>query len=378
MKFLHALAVLALVLGAYGAFGETVVQPRAATKRYGARVYRKTRGMMGGVPKLTVPAPWKLVEGDEGVTGCDSRLYYFTIEAPLSAGMDPPSPEVELSWPGVEIDATAGTRDVVKTADGLRFRPVAKSGGANYITMMTEGSIVCAFHHHVEGAQHGPYAGKPLPWNEIKASDNWRAAARDAFKRADLATPETTDGAHVNLFGFDSNYPNHHVDHPTHFHIMLEWNHFVENNVGHYVLDPEGKIMRNDFLVCGKVPGYDRSGYRLHKCGEKTDYNGPSGKTVFTVEMLADGTGIILTKPGCAKAWLMKSEKPAEYVMLYEGLTGMTGVSPVDAAKWTELGRYHVVDDTEKGEYRIVKKLLDGSETTEVFRYDRNTAALKR
>ena len=117
-------------------------------------------------------------------------------------------------------------------ADGVVLTPTAKSGGANYLTMVQDGSLELALHHHVEGAQHGPYGGRPLPLAKIRASDNWRAACRELFHLAGLADPKATGGASIKLYGFDSNFPNRHVDYPEHFHVMLEWDNWQKNNVG--------------------------------------------------------------------------------------------------------------------------------------------------
>ena len=76
--------------------------------RYGARIYRKDR-CTGSVPVLDIPEPWRLVDGDDGATGCDSRLCYFTIEAD---GDSLPPPTVAINWPGVGISSVDGATNV--------------------------------------------------------------------------------------------------------------------------------------------------------------------------------------------------------------------------------------------------------------------------
>ena len=334
------------------------------TTRYGARIYRKHR-VDTAPPTLTLPEKWRLVDGDDGVTGCDRRLYYFTIEAD---GEAVPPPTVSVSWPGVDISSVGGAGDVKKTADGVTLKPKTKCGGVNYITMVREGAILLGLHHHVEGAQHGPYAGRPLPWPQIRASDNWRAACLAMFKAAGLASLEDTDGAEIRLFGFDSNYPQHHVDHPEHFHVMLAWGGWANNNVGHYILDKDGLIKKNDFLLMGDVAGRIPCGWHAQKLGETTDYVGPKRRVCFSLEMLKDGKGLVLHKPGTNALWRVYSEHPDRSVAM-ESCNGQDG-------DWVRQGVYSVQDDTEKGEYLITCE-GKGPVRKRVILYARDTGALK-
>ena len=332
--------------------------------RYGARIYR-TKRVAGEPPVLNLPAPWRIVDGDDGATGCDSRLYYFTIEAD---GIGLPPPTVTISWPGVGISSVDGATNVVRLADGISLVPTASSGGANYLTMVKDGAIELALHHHVEGAQHGPYGGKALPWTKIRASDNWRAACRELFHMAGLADSKATDGANIKLYGFDSNFPNRHVDHPEHFHVMLEWDNWRKNNVGHYTLDEKGFIRGNNFLVCGDIAGGLPSGYHLQKPGETTEYIGPSGKPLFSLEMLPGGKGLVMRKPSSDAAWRMTSNRPSEFVEL-------SVLENADAC-WMGVGRVSIIDDTESGSYEIRREGV-GTVATQVFQYERDTGALK-
>lgn len=340
------------------AVSQFTANPKPVT-RYGAMVTKAVRGETAA-PEVKLPDGWRLVEGDDGLTGCDVRDFYFTVEA---YGKNVPPPVVELIWPNVRIGGVYGAEDVAIDGERMTFRPIRKNGPpTQFATIVREGAIRIGWYHQVEGAQHGPYGGKPLPWSEIRASANWRAAARAMFKAADLATYDKTDGANVLLFGFDTNFQNRHVDYPTHFHVMLEWNDFQNNNVGHYTLDPKGFIKKNNFLVCGKVPGYDRAGYYSQPLGATTDYNGKSGKTVFSLAMLKDGSGLVLRKPECATEWKIASDDPVRSVSLFEK----------SGADWKHLGTWHVEDDTVHGILRIVDEGVE----TEIVRYDSNTGAL--
>lgn len=331
--------------------------------RYGARIYRRGRGC-SPVPKIAVSAPWRIVEGDDGATGCDSRLCYLTVEAD---GTGMPAPTVEVSWPGVGISSVDGAKNVRRTADGVILTPTARCGGACYLTGVRDGAVDLALHHHVEGAQHGPYAGRPLPWTKIRASDNWRAACLEMFRSAGLAETNATDGASIRLYGFDSNFPNRHVDYPEHFHVMLEWDGWAKNNVGHYTLDERGMIRGNNFLVCGEIAGGLPRGYHRQKPGETTEYVGPRGCALFTLVMLADGSGLVLRKPGSDAAWRVRSDRPAEGVRVFR--------REREKDDWKDLGFCSVSDDTERGRYVMSCELCGEIRRTTVA-YDRDTGRL--
>ena len=331
--------------------------------RYGARIYRKRR-RDSAAPTIYAPAPWRVLVGDDGETGCDARLAYFTIEAD---GEGVPAPTVRVSWPGVAISSIDGGTNATMTTDGVVLTPTARSGGASYLTMVQDGAIELALHHHVEGAQHGPYAGCPLPGTKIRASDNWRAACWAMFRAAGLADRAATDGAGIKLYGFDSNFPQRHVDYPEHFHVMLEWAKWSKNNVGHYTLDDNGFIRGNNFLVCGDFAGGLPKGYHPQKPGETTEYVGPNGHVCFALEMMADGKGLVLSKDGSSAAWRVRAEEPGREVCL--------DVRDAASGRWQLQGAYSVVDDTEKGEYAIRCQGPLGVSRT-IIHYDRDTGAL--
>lgn len=334
-------------------------------KRYTVKVTKKVWGETAA-PIVELPENWKIVEGDDGYTALDVRDYYFTIEAPTVDGNEPKAPVIRLTWPGVEVSGVYGAKDVRRDGAAWTFVPTGRAK-LNYITSYADGPIENAFHHHVDGTQHGPYRGKPQPWIENRASANWRAACWAMFRRAGFTTKESTDGAHINLYGYDTNFPYRHVDNPTHFHIMLEWGGFANNNVGHYTLNPDGSIRGNNFLVCGAVAGYPRPGYYPQKAGATTDYNGPKGNTLFTVEMLADGSGLVLRKPGVAREWRCQSRRPDESVTLSERADG--------SAAWRDLTAYSIDDRPAEGRMEIVeRKLPSGEELRGVIRYNRDNA----
>jgi len=328
--------------------------------RYASKVTKAAHGTTPA-PEIKVPAPWRVVEGDEAKTGLNVREYYFTIEAP---GRGLAAPRVELVWPGVAVKTVYGAKNMVRDGDRVLFTPTATKPPTGFTTGWSEGAIrICVF-HNVEGVQHGLYRDRPYPAAEVRAQNNWLFAARELFRRAGLAETNATEGAFVQLFGFESNFPNGHVDAPPHFHVMLMWNAWKENNVGHYRLDGKGRITENAFLVCGNVPGYPRTGYFPQQLGETTHYNAPSGKTLFTLEMLRDGTGLVFRRPGVPGEYLLGSPEPVSSVCVSFREDG--------TRPWRELARVSADDDSREGVLTI-RTTVDGQCSVETVRYNPDT-----
>ena len=332
--------------------------------RYGAKIVKATLGETVA-PTVEVPAPWRVLDGDDALTGLDARDWYFTIEAP-GAGLPPP--RVEATWPGVAVKCVVGAKDVMIEDGRVSFTPTAWKAPTHFSSHWREQAVFMGIFHNVPGVQHGPYAGKPYPAAEAAAQNNWLLASRDMFLRAGFDRPDTADGAAVNLYGFESNFPNGHVDHPPHFHVMLMWNRWHDNNVGHYHLDGKGLIVDNSHMVQGNVPGRKAGTYSQNP-GETTDYIGPSGRVVFSVEMLADGTGIVLHRPGVPAQWRASSKNPVSFV----------DVSRRDGpdAPWVDVERVSVADDSVGGVLTITKT-VGGRTETEVRRYNPDTGVMER
>jgi len=331
--------------------------------RYAAKVTKAALGATD-LPTVKVPAPWKVVEGDEAKTGLNAREYYFTIEAP---GNTLPAPRVELVWPGVAVKTVYGAKEIKRDGDTLAFTPTATKPPTGFTTGLAEGALRITVFHNVEGVQHGLYRDRPYPAAEVRAQNNWLFAARELFRKAGLADTNATEGAFVQLFGFESNFPNGHVDAPPHFHVMLMWNGWKENNVGHYHLDGKGLIKDNDFLVCGNVPGYPRAGYFQQKLGETTCYNAPYGKTLFTLEMLRDGTGLVFRRPGVSGEYQLGSADPVSSVVVS---FREDAVHP-----WRGLACVSAADDSVAG-VLTVTTVADGRSVTETIRYNPDTGVL--
>ena len=83
----------------------TSQKTETGSQRPGALIIKSSLGPAPEpqVQVLTNPDKWKLVQ-DEGYTGGNAREFFFTLES--KAGLLPP--EVEVKWPGVEIERVLG------------------------------------------------------------------------------------------------------------------------------------------------------------------------------------------------------------------------------------------------------------------------------
>ena len=192
----------------------------AATTCYGAKVAKATHADTAA-PTLLLPDGWRLREG-EAFTGVNIREYFFTVEAD---GAALPPPRVQLSWTGVALGEVYGGKDVARTAAGVSFLVTASRPPTGFTTSLPrQGAVQMGIFHNLEGMQAGAYRDKPYPATQIQAQLNFLFAARDMMREMGFAAaPDAVDGV-INLYGFETNFPNGHVDAPPHFHIMLMWN----------------------------------------------------------------------------------------------------------------------------------------------------------
>jgi enterochelin esterase-like enzyme len=335
--------------------------------RYSARIVKATP-QETQAPVVSVPSPWRVVEGNDALTGLDVRNYYFTLEAP---GRQRPAPSVTVTWPNVSIRRVLGAKDVAIDGTCATFVPVAKTPPTHFRTHWKEGSIGMGIFHNVPGVQHGPYADKPFPTNEAAAQLNWQFAARELFRATGTTTTAQTLRGDVNIYGFESNFPNGHVDAPPHFHIMLTWREWNDNNVGHFHLDKNGFIVDNDFMLTGKPLSY-RPGGRSYERSLPGDpavaFRGEGGEVSFEIAMLKGGSGLVVTFPGRPEAWKLQATDPVQSVSVYARSS--------TSDPWRETARVCAVDDTTAG-ILTVTTVRDGKASSETWRYDPDTGALR-
>ena len=334
----------------------------AATTCYGAKVAKATHADTAA-PTLLLPDGWRLREG-EAFTGVNIREYYFTVEAD---GAALPPPRVQLSWPGVALGEVYGGKDVARTADGASFLVTASRTPTGFTTSLPrQGAVQMGIFHNLEGMQAGAYRDKPYPATQIQAQLNFLFAARDMMREMGFAAaPDAVDGV-INLYGFETNFPNGHVDAPPHFHIMLMWNAWQDNHVCHFILDDAGKIVHNDHWV--NENGKRNAALSGPKpLGASIDMPDRSGAVRFVLRMLADGTGLEMMVPGKDKQAMIRSDDPARAVICY--------TRPNAASDWQAVATVTVRDDAATGLLAVTRD-ANGQTTREEWRYAPHTGRI--
>ena len=174
-----------------------------------------------------------------------------------------------------------------------------------------KGVVVMSVMHHREDWMAGPYAGLPFPTNEIRATDNFAFAVREALPLIGLDRPEAMDGT-VWTGTFDSNFPDGHTDFPPHFHIIpscrdgQQVHHF-------YVRREDGRITSDCYQDMSTVIDvWDRT-VEFLPGSEFPCYDG-KGRVAFRVGMLADGTGLELMSPDRTRRVRIAGKRPCDAV----------------------------------------------------------------
>jgi len=336
----------------------TTVQARDVT-RFGAKI-TKSELVETAAPSLTLPEGWKLVEGDE-FTGLNLREYYFTIEA---EGKNLPAPTVSVSWPNVKIAKVYGvTREQISGSDATFQMNAGKTPTHFSGALPRFGAVeVCVF-HNVRGVQAGLYRGVPYPERQIQAQLNFMFASLEMMREFGFTDSKDAVDGQINIYGFETNFPNGHVDCPPHFHIMLMWNGWRDNRACHFILDENGKILRNDHFVV-----------RDDRCDEKESVPGALGSSVqmddrtgkvrFVLRMLEDGSGLEMTVPGQEKQAKIQSSDAVKSVSVF--------VRENARAEWVKIDEIRVNDDSLNGVLTV-----NHEKTSNVWEYDPNTGRIR-
>lgn len=333
------------------------------TTRWGAKVVKETFSETDS-PEVILPEGWKLCPG-EAFTGVNPREYYFTVEA---EGENRPAPSVKISWSGVKIAAVYGGECVRIHGDTADFRLNARRTPTSFTTVLPQqGAVSMGIFHNIPGLQAGEYRGKPYPKNEIQAQLNFLFAAREMMRDFGFTDSPERLGGVLNLYGFETNYPNGHVDAPPHFHIMTMWNSWKNVQACHFILDEKGKILCNDHYVVENGTRNSEKSLKF-QTGESVSLTDRSGDVCFTLTMLKDGSGLEMSVPGTEKRGRIQSSDAVQSV------TYSTRETPSDA--WIPAVTVRVQDDAAAGKLEIFLE-KNGETTTETWNYDPNTGSLR-
>lgn len=303
---------------------------------------------------------WKLVTG-EAYSGVDSHRFFLTVEAP-KAGVEPPT--IDVVWPGVNIERVVGAKGGYEIVEnGVRFAPGKAKAPTGSFTEASFGAVRLGVFHNWDVRRCGPYRDGPYPYEEIKAQLNYMLAALEvcrAYGWTETDKPDFVD--HINLYGFETLFTNGHRDFPPHFHIMLAWDGWAAANVGHYLLDSKGNIVKNSYWILHEDVE------KPHLPGSVSRYTDKTSRDVFDTVILPDGSGLTFSKVGASKEYLLRAGKQGapESVDVLERATN-------SADEWKKLCEVVAFDDVEHGKFSSKAVYTDGSVQTVEFEYDPDT-----
>ncbi len=339
----------------------------AETTRYGTVVIcaeDQTQDPASIKPQVIFPDEnnndWRLV-ADEACTGIDSHRFYFTIE---SNRKDAQPPLTEVIWPGVNISRVLDTKQPFeKTENGARFTPTRAKPRTDAFTEVAFGSVYLGVFHNWDVRRCGPYRDGDYPYAQIKAQLNYMLGALEvcrAYGWTATNKPDFVD--HINLYGFETHFPNGHRDYPAHFHIMLGWNGWNNANVGHYLIDAQGNIVKNTYWVLHKDVE------NMHLPGYVSRYTDGDDREIFDTTILPDGSGLVFTKVGADREFLIRAgaKGSPESVEVCERTQGTE-----DA--WKVMCEVVANDDAQHGVFVSDTKYSDGTVQHVEFKYDPDT-----
>ena len=337
----------------------------------GAKLVRAEPGATAEPPPRVVIAsnagPWTVKKG-EAWTGTNAHEFYFTLESETQA---PHPPSVRIVWPGVRISRVLGAAGTVtNTTDGVAFALGRGRAPTSVGTSLAEGAIHMHVFHNWEIRRAGKYREGAWPADIIQAQLNYLFAAREMCREMGFADSDKPGfNGDIRLYGFESNFPNGHVDHPPHFHIMLGWPGWTGTQAGHFLLDERGKILENR-LLADMGPRQESSVYRA---GEVCHMRDPDGKVGFELIIEEGGIGVVMRR----------AEGQPEFRIGPEPDSG-DAVAAVAvfrretrASDWRRLCRVHAEDDAANGRMEIQVTDTEGHRKNEVIAYDADTGGAR-
>ena len=209
-------------------------------------------------------------------------------------------PWIHVKWPEHPVRRVlTGKQDcaVQPTPAGFRFRLGTSHGDPTKLTQRfpAEPGINFLVFHNNETRRAGAYADGPWPEAGVRSHLNHLCAARQALIRLGLTGEDRGFKEQFNLYGFETNFPRGHVDHPPHFHIMMNWEKWDDVQVTHYRLDDKGRITHNDWQCHGE--------HKRYGVGEMCKLTLPDGRCVLELTITPD-RNLQLHRPGGPKVEL--------------------------------------------------------------------------
>ncbi len=365
---------LCIVFGCRPAFGVVLflaavptIEQAAQDKpvRFGAKIVKQNSSLATTKPTVKIldnPDDWDVVEG-EGFTGVNEHEFFLTVESKRTL----PPPRVELTWPDVEIARVIGaTGEPEQMAKGVRFKLHSGNNMASVKTMLDYGpKLRMAIFHNQEVRRAGHYKDGKWPANEIQSQLNFLFAAREMCRSMGIESTDDSgfEGA-VHLYGFETNFPNQHVDAPPHFHILLVWPDWTGTQVTHFRLNDAGRITHNEFQV---VDGKEKN--RSFGQGEICEMLDPKGNKAFELIITEGGRGVIFRKShGNPEYRLSPDSKTDSSVDAVEVHRRETPTS-----KWNLITTVRAEDDAENGLTQIIATPKGKQAVEETIYYDPDT-----
>lgn len=336
----------------------------------GAKVVREELGQDRDLPRVVIEreaGSWKALSG-EAWTGANAREFYFTLE---SETKDSPPPSVRVVWPGVRISRVLGAAGAVTpTPDGVRFTLGRGRAPTSVGTSLVEGAVHMHLFHNWEVRRAGSYRGGPWPAVEIQAQLNYLFAAREMCRAMGFAAGDDPGfKGDIRLYGFESNFPNGHVDHPPHFHIMLGWPGWTGTQAGHFMLDGKGRVVKN-VLMADHGTRRESATYGPDAVCRMRD---PDGKVGFELIVLPGGNGVVMRRAEGQPEFRIGPASDAgsalDAVAVFRRETR--------TASWERLCRVRAEDDAATGRMEIWVTGPDGQGRAESLTYDVDTGSLR-